>query len=63
MDAVKAQAKQGSLVNVSTPTLFANGKLMERGQMVPVLQAVLKHWSLKDYRWMTLTIHVLIIST
>lgn len=40
LDAVKAQAKQGALVNVQgTPTIFANGKLLNRGQMVPVLQA------------------------
>ncbi len=38
LDAIKAQAKQGSLVNVmGTPTLFANGKLINR-VMVPVLQ-------------------------
>jgi protein-disulfide isomerase/uncharacterized membrane protein len=41
VDAVKAQAKQGALVNVmGTPTLFANGKLLSRGQLVPVLQGV-----------------------
>ncbi|HMN68003.1 MAG TPA: vitamin K epoxide reductase family protein [Bdellovibrionales bacterium] len=41
MDAVRAQAKQGALVDVrGTPTLFANGKLLQRGQLVPVLQAV-----------------------
>lgn len=41
MDAVRAQAKQGALVNVSgTPTLFANGRLLSRGQLVPVLEAV-----------------------
>ena len=41
MDAVRAQAKQGALVNVlGTPTLFANGKALNRGQLVPVLQAV-----------------------
>lgn len=40
-DAIRAQAKQGALVNVmGTPTLFANGKLLSRGQMIPVLQAV-----------------------
>lgn len=40
-DAIRAQAKQGVLVNVmGTPTLFANGKLLNRGQMMPVLQAV-----------------------
>jgi protein-disulfide isomerase/uncharacterized membrane protein len=38
IDAIKAQAKQGSLVNVlGTPTLFANGKLINR-VLVPVLQ-------------------------
>lgn len=38
MEAVRAQAKQGSLVNVlGTPTLFANGKLINR-VLVPVLQ-------------------------
>jgi protein-disulfide isomerase len=37
-DAVKAQAKQGSLVNVmGTPTLFANGKRINH-VLVPVLQ-------------------------
>ena len=42
MDAIRAQAKQGALVNVlGTPTLFANGKALNRGQLVPVLQAVL----------------------
>jgi protein-disulfide isomerase/uncharacterized membrane protein len=41
MDAIRAQAKQGALVNVlGTPTLFANGKALNRGQLVPVLQAV-----------------------
>lgn len=40
-DAIRAQAKQGALVNVlGTPTLFANGKMLSRGQLVPVLQAV-----------------------
>lgn len=43
MDAIKAQAKQGALVNVQgTPTLFANGKLLTRGMMVPVLQGALE---------------------
>lgn len=37
-DAIKAQAKQGALVNVmGTPTLFANGRLVPR-VIVPVLQ-------------------------
>lgn len=37
-DAIRAQAKQGALVDVrGTPTLFANGKLMTR-VLVPVLQ-------------------------
>jgi protein-disulfide isomerase/uncharacterized membrane protein len=40
-DAIRAQAKQGALVNVmGTPTLFANGRLLNRGQIVSVLQAV-----------------------
>lgn len=40
-DAIRAQAKQGALVNVQgTPTFFANGKLLNGGQSVPVLQAV-----------------------
>lgn len=40
-DSIRAQAKQGSLVNVmGTPTLFANGRLLSRGQLVPVLDAV-----------------------
>lgn len=47
MDAIRAQAKQGALVNVvGTPTLFANGKALNRGQLVPVLQAV--YSQLKD---------------
>ncbi len=38
VDAIKAQAKQGALVNVlGTPTLFANGRLVSR-IIVPVLQ-------------------------
>lgn len=42
LEAVKNQAKQGALVNVmGTPTVFANGKLLSRGQMMPVLQKVL----------------------
>ncbi len=40
-DAIKTQAKQGSLANVrATPTIFANGKLANRGQMLPVLEAL-----------------------
>ena len=40
LDAVKAQAKQGGLVNVNaTPTIFANGRLLSRGQLIPSLQA------------------------
>ncbi len=40
-DAVKAQAKQGHLVEVGgTPTIFANGKMLGRGHVLPVLQAV-----------------------
>jgi protein-disulfide isomerase/uncharacterized membrane protein len=40
-DAIRAQAKQGGLVEVhGTPTLFANGKQLTRGQLVPVLQAI-----------------------
>ncbi len=47
LDAIRAQAKQGALVNVlGTPTLFANGKMLNRGQLVPVLQAV--HQKLKN---------------
>ncbi len=39
-DAIRAQAKQGALVNVmGTPTLFANGRLLNGGHLVPVLQA------------------------
>ena len=39
-DAIKAQAKQGSLVNVmGTPTIFANGRQLPRAQLVPVLEA------------------------
>jgi protein-disulfide isomerase/uncharacterized membrane protein len=41
VDAIKAQAKQGALVNVQgTPTIFANGRLLNRAQIMPVLQAV-----------------------
>lgn len=40
-DAIRTQAKQGALVNVSaTPTIFANGKVLNRGQMIPVLEGV-----------------------
>jgi protein-disulfide isomerase/uncharacterized membrane protein len=40
-DAVRAQAKQGVLVNVmGTPTIFANGRLLNRAQLVPVLEGV-----------------------
>lgn len=40
-DAVKAQAKQGGLVNVQgTPTMFANGRQLNGGQLLPVLAAV-----------------------
>jgi protein-disulfide isomerase len=40
-DAIRAQAKQGALVNVvGTPTLFANGRLLNNGQIVPVLAGV-----------------------
>lgn len=47
MDAIRSQAKQGALVNVlGTPTLFANGRMLSRGQLVPVLQAV--HQKLKS---------------
>jgi len=42
-DAVRAQAKQGGLVNVQgTPTIFANGRQLNGGQILPVLQAVRK---------------------
>ncbi|MBX3022521.1 MAG: DsbA family protein [Bdellovibrionales bacterium] len=38
IDAIKAQAKQGVLVNVmGTPTIFANGRQLARGQLIPVL--------------------------
>ncbi|MGZ3723865.1 MAG: vitamin K epoxide reductase/DsbA family protein [Bdellovibrionales bacterium] len=41
LDAIKAQAKQGGLVNVQgTPTMFVNGRQLNRGQILPVLQAV-----------------------
>ena len=40
-DAIKAQAKQGALANVpGTPTVFGNGRLVTRGSMLPVLQAI-----------------------
>jgi uncharacterized membrane protein/protein-disulfide isomerase len=39
MDAIKSQAKQGALVDVrGTPTIFGNGRKLERGQIIPVLQ-------------------------
>ncbi len=42
VDAIRAQAKQGALVNVmGTPTLFANGRLISR-VLVPVLQEARK---------------------
>lgn len=38
IDSVKAQAKQGALVNVmGTPTIFANGRQLGRAQLTPVL--------------------------
>lgn len=38
-DAIRSQAKQGDLVNVrGTPTIFVNGKKLEHGAMIPVLQ-------------------------
>lgn len=41
METVRAQAKQGALVNVrGTPTIFANSKLLNMGQTLPVLEAV-----------------------
>jgi protein-disulfide isomerase len=41
LDAIRAQAKQGGLVNVQgTPTMFVNGQQLNRGQILPVLQAV-----------------------
>lgn len=40
VDAIKAQAKQGGLVNVEgTPTIFANGRQLNRAQMMPILEA------------------------
>jgi protein-disulfide isomerase len=40
-DSIKSQAKQGALANVpGTPTVFANGRLVTRGSMLPVLQAI-----------------------
>lgn len=40
-DAIKAQAKQGALANVmGTPTLFAEGRIVSRGHMIPVLQGI-----------------------
>lgn len=39
--AVRAQAKQGALVNVpGTPAIFANGRKLDGGQRIPVLQTV-----------------------
>lgn len=41
VEAIRAQAKQGGLVNVmGTPTIFANGKMLNGGQLVPVLEAI-----------------------
>lgn len=43
IDAIKAQAKQGGLANVmGTPTIFANGRMLSRGSLLPVLQTVLE---------------------
>jgi protein-disulfide isomerase/uncharacterized membrane protein len=40
-DAIRAQAKQGALVNVmGTPTIFVNGRLLDHAQMIPVLESV-----------------------
>ena len=40
IDAMRAQSKQGALVAVrGTPTIFADGRLLEGGQMMPVLEA------------------------
>jgi protein-disulfide isomerase/uncharacterized membrane protein len=47
-DAVRAQAKQGGLVGVNgTPTLYANGRKLNGGQMGPVLEEA-RVKSLKD---------------
>jgi protein-disulfide isomerase/uncharacterized membrane protein len=41
-DSIRAQAKQGVLVNVQgTPTIFANGRLLNGAQLLPVLQGAL----------------------
>lgn len=41
LDSIKAQAKQGALVNVmGTPTVFANGQNLTVGPILPVLHAV-----------------------
>lgn len=44
LEAIKAQAKQGALVNIQgTPTVFANGRQLARAQIVPVLAAAREH--------------------
>jgi protein-disulfide isomerase len=41
-DAIRLQAKQGTSAKIQgTPSIFANGKLLERGQLIPVLEGVL----------------------
>lgn len=48
IDSVRSQAKQGALVNVQgTPTIFANGRQLNYGQTIPVLQAA-REQSLKQ---------------
>jgi protein-disulfide isomerase/uncharacterized membrane protein len=40
-NAIKAQADQGIKAKVKgTPSIFVNGRLLERGQLIPVLEAV-----------------------
>jgi uncharacterized membrane protein len=46
-DLVSSQAKEGAAAKISgTPSIFVNGKLLERGQFMPVLESVYE--TLKD---------------
>ncbi len=59
MDAIRAQAKQGALVDVKgTPTIFVDGRLLQGGHIVPVLQAVRKKaMEIKGVEWLVDKVH------
>ncbi len=43
LEAINAQSKQGTLAGIQgTPSIFANGKKLSRGSLLPLLQALLK---------------------